>query len=455
MKKLRIGAAQGFYGDSILPAVETARHGDVQYLCFDCLAELTLAILQKDRQKDPTKGYTRDITLSMQKLLPYVQEKGIKILTNAGGMNPAGARKEVMRIARELGMKGLKVAVVIGDDILDRLPKFRQQGISLQHMEDGRDIDAILDRIVFANAYLGVDGIVEALRQGADIVITGRTTDSAQFLAPLIYEFGWEQEDWNRLAQGILMGHLLECSGQATGGNFSGNWQAIEDFDRLGFPVAEIREDGEFILTKTEGTGGLVSIDTVKEQLLYEIHDPSAYMTPDVVLNMSDVRLEDAGPNRVRVTGAQGAKRPDRLKAVMGYSDGWLGQAMAGYSWPDALGKAQAADRILRKQIERIRLQYDEIQTDYLGYNSLHGPLARVPEEELNEVYLRMAVRTQRKEEAAKLGRLFPPLALNGPPSMSGFTGMMPPRELLGMWSCLVPREVVESKVQINVSEVE
>ncbi|WP_047151303.1 acyclic terpene utilization AtuA family protein [Aneurinibacillus tyrosinisolvens] len=455
MKKLRIGAAQGFYGDSILPAVETARHGDVQYLCFDCLAELTLAILQKDRQKDPAKGYTRDITLSMQKLLPYVQDKGIKILTNAGGMNPAGAQQEVMRIAHELGMQGLKVAVVTGDDILERLPKFRQQGISLQHMEDGRDIDSILDRIVFANAYLGVDGIVEALRQGADIVITGRTTDSAQFLAPLVYEFGWGQEDWNRLAQGILMGHLMECSGQATGGNFSGNWQAIEDFERLGFPVAEIREDGEFILTKTVGTGGLVSIDTVKEQLLYEIHDPSAYMTPDVVLNMTDVRLEDTGPNRVRVTGAQGAKRPDRLKVVMGYSDGWLGQAMAGYSWPDALGKAQAADRILRKQMERIKLQYDEIQTDYLGYNSLHGRLARVPEEELNEVYLRMVVRTQRKEEAAKLGRLFPPLALNGPPSMSGFTGMMPPRELLGMWSCLIPREVVESKVQVNVSEVE
>ncbi len=455
MKTIRIGAAQGFYGDTIFPAIETAKRGDIQYLCFDCLAELTMAILQKDRQHDPTKGYTRDITVSMQALLPYVRDKGIKILTNSGGINPIGAQQEILRIAREMGAKGLKVAVVTGDDVLGRLAEFREKGISLHHAEDGRSIDEVLERLTFANAYLGVEPIVEALRQGADIVVTGRTTDSAQFLAPLVYEFGWQLDAWDQLAQGILMGHLMECSGQSTGGNFSGNWREVERLEAIGFPVAEVREDGEFILTKTEGTGGLVSIDTVKEQLLYEIHDPADYLTPDVVLDMTGVRLQEVGANRVRVSGGKGYSRPGTLKVVMGYPDGFLGQVIVGFSWPDALEKAQAADRIIRKQMARLGVQPVETRTDYLGYNSLHGPLAKLPAEELNEVYLRMAVRTDKKEDAAKLGRLFPPLSLSGPPTMSGFTGMMPPRELFGMWSCLVPREEVERHVQVMTAEVE
>jgi hypothetical protein len=345
--------------------------------------------------------------------------------------------------------------VVTGDDILERLSQWREQGMSLSHMEDGRPIDDVLPRISFANAYLGAWPIVEALRQGADIVITGRTTDSAQFLAPLIYEFGWEKDDWDRLAQGILMGHLMECSGQVTGGNFSGDWQAVEDMDRLGFPISEVGENGEFVITKAEGTGGLVSKATVKEQMLYEIHDPAAYLTPDVILDMTQVLLEEAGPHRVRVSGARGKPCPDTLKVVMGYPDGYVGQAMAGYSWPNALEKAQAADRIVRKQLERLGWQYEEVQTEYLGYNSLHGPLSTLPEENLNEVYLRMAVRTPKKEEAARFPRLFPPLALSGPPTMSGIGGMTAPRELFGMWSCLIPRKVVESGVQVSLLEVE
>ncbi|MFC5451401.1 acyclic terpene utilization AtuA family protein [Paenibacillus aestuarii] len=454
MKTIRIGAGQGFYGDSILPAIETAKNGNIQYLCFDCLAELTLAILQKDRQRDPAKGFTGDITRTMRELLPLVKEKGIKLLTNAGGMNPLGAQQEILRIARELGVYGFKVAVVTGDDVRERLAGWKAQGISLAHMEDGREIEPILERIVFANAYVGADPVAEALRQGADIVVTGRVADSALFVAPLLYEFGWDREDWNRLAQGILMGHLMECSGQVSGGNFSGDWQSIADLDQIGFPVAEVSEDGEFVITKTEGTGGRVSIQTVKEQLLYEIHDPAAYLTPDVVLDVTKVQLEAAGDNRVRVTGAQGSKRPDTLKIVMGYSDGWLGQAICGYSWPDALEKARAADRIIRKQMERIRLQVEEIQTDYLGYNSLHGPLAAPPKEELNEIYLRIAVRSRSKEKAAALGRLFPPLMLSGPPALGGFLGVMKPRELLGMWSCLIARDMIEDGIQVNVLEV-
>lgn len=449
---MRVGAAQGFYGDMIYPAVETAKRGGISYLCFDCLAELTMAILQKDRQKDPSMGYTRDITPSMEALLPIAREKGIKILTNAGGINPRGAQKEVMRVAGELVLKGLKVACVTGDDVLDRLDGLRGAGVSLEHMETGRSIEEVRDRIVFANAYLGAGPIVEALKGGADVVLTGRTTDSAQFLAPLVYEFGWESDD--RLAQGILMGHLMECSGQATGGNFSGDWRSVERLEDIGFPVAEVQEDGDFVVTKPEGTGGLVSVDTVKEQMLYEIHDPASYVTPDVILDMTDARLEDEGTNRVRVTGARGRPRPDTLKVVMGYRDGWLGQAMAGYSWPDAFEKARAADRIVRVQIEKMGLDYEEIRTDFVGHDSLHGPLSEPPAREPNEVYLRIAVRARDRKEAAKLGRLFPPLSLNGPPTMSGFGGVSRPRELLGMWSCLVPREEIEKGVRVEMEEV-
>lgn len=451
-RTVRVGAAEGFYGDALEPAVVSAQRGDLDYLCFDCLAELTLAILQKDRQKDPESGYTKDVVPAMRALLPLARERGFKILTNAGGMNPRGARQAVVDVARRLGLSGLKIACVTGDDILDRLDDLRLNGVSLDHMVTGRPIEDVRDHLVFANAYLGTEPIVEALARGADVVITGRTTDSAQFLAPLIHEFGWRDNE--RLAQGILMGHLLECSGQSTGGNFSGDWQAIEGLDHIGFPIAEVEASGDFVITKADGTGGLVSVDTVKEQMLYEIHDPAAYFTPDVILDLTDARLEQAGPDRVRVTGARGKPRPDTLKVVMGYRDGWLGQAIAGFGWPDALAKAQAADQIVRKQLARAGLTYDELRTDYLGYNSLAGPLAGDPPGEPNEIYLRLAARTRDYAAAARLSRFLPPLALSGPPGMSGFTGVTPPRELLGMWSCLVPRDLIERDVEITIEEV-
>ncbi|MFY0545056.1 acyclic terpene utilization AtuA family protein [Brevibacillus sp. H7] len=454
MKRVRIGAGQGFYGDTIFPAVEIAKRGDVDYLCFDCLAELTMAILVKDRNKNPEAGYTKDITASMKALLPYVKEKGIKLLTNAGGMNPQAAAAEVMRVATEMGMDGVRIAVVTGDQVVDRLKEWEEKGISLDDMETRQSFSSIADRLMFANAYIGAWPIVQALREGADIVVTGRTTDTAQFLAPLIYEFGWQEEEWDKLASGVFMGHLLECSAQSTGGNFSGAWWDVEGMERIGYPIAEVMENGEFTITKVEGSGGLVSVDTVKEQMLYEIHDPSMYITPDVVVDLLDVALEQTGPNRVKVSGVRGKERPDTWKVVMGYENGYMGQVIVGFSWPDALRKAQKADEIIRKQLEILRWSYEEIRTDYLGYNSLHGPLAQEPKEELNEVYLRMAVRARSKEDAARFGRLFPPLALNGPPTLSGFTGMQPPRELIGMWSSLVPREEIEPYIDVRIMEV-
>lgn len=455
MKTVRIGAGMGFYGDSWMPALQSARTGDVRYLSFDDLAELTLAILQKDRAKDPTKGYTRDITGTMQTLLPVAREKGIKLITNAGGINPEGARAEVMRVAKSLGLTGLKVGVATGDNIMDRLDELQGKGVSLKHYDTGEDINRVRDRLVFASVYLGASPIVEALRQGADVVVTGRTTDTAQFLAPLIYEFGWGPEDWDQLAAGVLLGHLMECSGQATGGNFSGRWWEVPELWNIGYPIAEVSENGEAILTKAPETGGLVSVDTIKEQLLYEIHDPSTYITPDVIADFSGVRLEDVGPDRVKVSGAKGRPAPPTLKAVMGYADGFMGIGMMGYSWPDALAKARRAEEIVRHQIEMFGIRTQEIVTEFLGLNSIHGPLAPLPEkEEPNEVYLRMAVRTDSREDAAKFGRLFAPLALNGPPFVGGLSGLSSIRELIGLWSTLVPREEIESHVHVDVAEV-
>lgn len=455
MKQVKIGAGQGFYGDIIEPALDLAENTDVQYLAFDTLAELTLAILQKDRQKDPSLGYTKDITRTARTLLPYVHEKGIKLITNAGGLNPEGARLEVMRVAKQLGISRLKIGVATGDDLFHRLDELERAGVDLSDTDTGRPLEEVRDRLLFASAYLGARPIVEALEQGADVVITGRTTDTAQFLAPAVFELGWRWDDWDKLAQGLVLGHLMECSGQVTGGNFSGDWWNIEDLDRIGYPLAEVSEDGSFVITKAPGTGGRVSVDTVREQLLYEIHDPRRYITPDAIVDLTTVRLEDDGPDRVKVSGAKGSPAPPTLKAIMGYSNGFMGMGMVGFSWPNALSKAKRAADIVRKQADRMGIQYEEFSADFLGVNALHGPAAPILDEDfINEVFLRVTIRTKDRAEAEKIGRLLPPLVLNGPPGVAMMPFAARPRELIGLWSFLVPRELIESQVRVSVEEV-
>lgn len=455
MKRIRIGAGMGFYGDSILPALETVQRGQVQYVAMDHLAELTLAILQKDRQRDPSLGYTRDIGETMRLLLPETLSRGIRLITNAGGINPQGAAQEVLRVARELGVGRVRVAVVTGDGIGHRLDELEAAGVRFEDPETGQTLAGVRDRVLFASVYLGAWPIVEALRRGADVVVTGRTTDTAPFAAPLIHEFGWSSDDWDRLAAGILVGHLLECSGQATGGNFSGRWWEVEGLDGIGYPIAEVDAAGAVIITKAAGTGGLVTVDTVKEQLLYEIHDPSAYLTPDVTLDLSRVRLEQVGADQVRVSGVRGRPAPATLKALVGYAAGWAGEGMLGFSWPDALPKARRAAEILRAQLDRLGIVADEVHEAYLGYDSLHGPVAPEPDpDRLNEVFLRMAIRTQRPEDAARFARLFPPLALSGPPFIGGLGGVSRPRQLLGFLSALIPRELIEPHVRVELLEV-
>jgi hypothetical protein len=452
-KKVRIGAGMGFYGDSVLPALDIAKNGNVQYICFDDLAELTMAILEKDRKKDPTKGYTKDITQTMNLLLPECFPKGIKLITNAGGINPEGAVNEVKRVAKSLGFDDIKIGLVKGDNIYGRLNELSPYFLTKDGEESWEQYE---DRLLFASVYLGAQPIVEALKQGADVVITGRTTDSAQFAAPLIYEYNWSYDDWDRVASAVLLGHLMECSGQVTGGNYTGAWQDIEDLDNIGYPIAEVSEDGSFILTKTEGTGGKVSVETVKEQFLYEIHDPHHYITPDVIVDFTSVIFEDIGPDQVRVSNVKGKPAPSTLKVLIGYENGWAGDGMLGYSWPNALEKAKKAEEILKKQINRLGIRTEEIHTSYIGYNSLHGPLAHeVDSDSLNEIYLYFAIRTKEKSDAAKFGKLLSPLAVNGPPFGGGGLGKGgKPRQLLGIYSCLIDRNVIESNVSVEIVTV-
>lgn len=299
---------------------------------------------------------------------------------------------------------------------------------------------------------MGVWPIVEALQQGADIVITGRTTDSAQFLAPAAFEFGWKKDQWNQLAHGIVMGHLLECSAQSTGGNYSGNWEEI-DFNQIGYPIAEIDETGTFVVSKADGSGGLVSFDTVREQLLYEIHDPANYITPDVVADLSHVQLEEVAKNEIRVSNVFGKPAPERLKVVMGYTNGYMIQTLIGYSWPHAFNKARRAAQIIEQQVRDKKIPVDELHFDYLGYNSLHGPLATPPDDSINEIYLRLVARGNDKRMLNLIPRLVPPLALNGPPSLGGLINLAP-RQLLGMWATLVDRTIIEPQVEIHFETI-
>jgi len=453
MKSVRIAGGLGFYGDSWRPIKASIERGNVQYVASDHLAELTLAILQKDTQRDPNLGYTRDFAPMLLDLLPIAIPRNVKFILNAGGLNPLAAREVLLSALKKFGIK-LKVGIVLGDSVLERLDELQAAAVSLAHMDTAQPISAVRDRLLFASAYLGARPLVEALDAGADIVLTGRVADAALFLAPVVHELGWRWDDWDKLAQGIVVGHLLECSGQATGGNFGGDWRSIPDLAHIGYPIAEVWETGEAVISKAPGTGGRVNFDTLREQLLYEVHDPRHYITPDVDVDMTTLRLEEVGPDEVRVSGASGRPAPEMLKIVAGYEDGVMGQAMIGYAWPDALVKAQLAAGIVQQQMVEVGLQAEETVIEYMGYNSIHGPLADPTHAGyLNEVYLRIAVRCTDKKEAAKLGRLFPPLALSGPPFIGGAGGMIEPRGLLGIWPTLAPRSIIEEYVRVSVEE--
>lgn len=448
--KIRIASGQGFWGDLLNAPIDQVTKGPIDYMMMDYLAEVTMSIMQKQKMRNPSLGYARDLVEVMEKILPVALQKHIRIITNGGGVNPEACRDAIFRVAERLGIRGFKIGVVLGDDILDRLDALRGAGMGLDNMETGEKLATVRERIVSANVYFGARPIVEALRQDARIIITGRTTDTALTYAPMIHEFGWAWDDWDKLAAGVIAGHILECGGQASGGNFSADWKSVPDLAHIGFPIAEALPTGEVTITKHEGTGGLVSVGTVSEQLMYEIGDPANYITPECIADFTSIRLAPDGENRVRVHGVKGRPATDSYKVSMSYSDGYTAIGTLTYAWPDALEKAKKADDILRRRLHDLGLKFDEIRTEFLGLNSCHGPIAKMPDV-INEVVLRVGVRSHDQGAVERFGKEIAPLILTGPPAVTGFAGGRPkPSEVIAYWPSLIPKNAIQPKVIVT-----
>jgi hypothetical protein len=418
---------------------------------LDYLAEVTMSIMQKQKARDPNAGYAKDFIPLMRRILPTCVERDIRVTANAGGVNVKGCANAVRDVARELGLGGkLRIGIVTGDDILSRLDELLARGIELRNMDTGAPLSSVIDRIQSANVYLGAWPMVEALRQGARVVITGRATDTGLTLAPLINEFGWGTSDWDLLAAGTIAGHIIECGAQCSGGNCQYEWQSIPDLANVGFPIAEAKPDGTFIITKHANTGGRVNVPSIKEQLVYEMGDPHEYITPDCVADFTTIHLEDAGPNRVRVFGVKGRPATEFLKVSISYSAGFKAVGTLVYSWPDAYAKAQAADRILRQRLDLLGLKFDQILTEFVGANATHGPLSGSPPSDIPEVQLRVGVRGSEKSDVERFTKEIAPLILTGPPSVTGFAGGRPKvEEIVAYWPALIPKEEINPTVEV------
>jgi hypothetical protein len=447
---VRVAAGQGFWGDWLEAPRRQVEGGPVDYLMLDYLAEVTMSILQKQKERDPALGYARDFIGAVDSVLPAVTDRGVRVIANAGGVNPAACAQAVIKLAQQRGARGkLTLGVVTGDDLLQRLDELITQGHELRNMDTGEPLSTVRDRVLSANAYLGSEPIVEALGKGAQIVITGRSTDTALTMAPLRFEFGWGDKDWNVLAAGIVAGHIIECGAQCSGGNCLHEWESVPDLANVGYPIVDARPDGTFDIVKHPGTGGRISVPSITEQLVYEMGDPRSYITPDVIADFTSIQLEQAGGDRVRVSGIKGRPPTDKLKVSIAYRAGYKAVGTLVYAWPDALAKAQRADRVLRERLERLGLTLDAIVTEYVGASACHGPLVQ-PRSDHEEVQLRIGVRSEDERSVERFTRELAPLVLNGPPSVTGFAGGRPKvEEIVAYWPALVDKTLVRPHVEI------
>jgi len=442
MRTIRIGSGAGYSGDRIEPAIELAEKGEIDYLVFECLGERTVALAQQARLKDPDSGYDPLLEERMRAVLPLCAAKGIKIVTNMGAANPEAAAKKTAEIARDLGLPSLKVAAIVGDDVLEAC----KQG-DLPILEFEGSIKKLGNRIVSANAYLGAEPMAEALSAGADVVITGRASDPALFLAPMIHAFGWAMDDWNILGKGTVAGHLLECAGQITGGYFADPpYKDVEGLARLGFPIGEVGEDGSLVVTKVAGSGGAVTAQTCKEQLLYEVHDPARYLQPDVTADFSQVEVEEIARDRVRITGGRGTARTETLKVSVGYVDSFIGEGQISYAGPGALARGRLALDIVRERLKLTGVAASELRFDLIGVDSLHGPEVSAHANEPYEVRIRVTGRTDNLREAIRIGNEVETLYTNGPAGGGG--AWKSAREVVAVASVLLPREQARPQVR-------
>tara|TARA_R110001583_G_scaffold48257_5_gene151198 strand:- start:2720 stop:4087 length:1368 start_codon:yes stop_codon:yes gene_type:complete len=450
-KTVLIANGQGFWGDSLLGPKRLVSEGPLDYLTLDYLAEVTMSIMQKQRLRNPELGYATDFVSMLKEILPTCKEKGIKVIANAGGVNPQGCLKAIKEVVKELGLTGIKIGIVEGDDILDQIPELMKSGETFKNLDTGEGVEQVLSRMSSANVYIGAKPIADALAQGADIVVTGRATDPSVVLAPMIYEFGWSMDDFDKLAAGTVMGHILECGAQCTGGNYC-DWKSVPDFARIGYPVVEAKADGTFVVTKHEGTGGLVNIDTISSQLLYELGDPKGYLGPDCQTDFTTIQLEQDGENRVRVSGIKGSAPTPTYKVSMSYENGYKIVGTLTYTAPDAVQKAELAAQILfdRVALYGTPIPEEDRFVEVFGTNVCYKGIVKQNEEPA-EVLLRVGAKSQNKELLNLLGREVAPLITSGPVGVTGFAAGRPrPTEIVGYWPALIDKTKVTTTVTVE-----
>ena len=451
-KIVRVANGQGFWGDSILGPVRLLREGPLDYLTLDYLAEVTMSIMQKLKSRKPDAGYATDFVRLVDRVLPEMVDKGVRIVANAGGVNPHACKDALMEVIARHGKSGVKVAVVEGDDILHSLDDLMGQGEEMRNMDTGAPLADVRDSVSSANVYLGAFPIAEALDQGADIVLTGRGTDPGLVLGPLIHEFGWGPRDYDLLAAGTVAGHIVECGAQCTGGNYT-DWREVPDLARVGYPVIEASADGSFVVTKHDGTGGLVTEDTGRHQLVYEMGDPNDYLGPDCIADFTSFRLEQEAAHRVRVSGVTGGPPTDTYKVSVSYQDGWKAVGQLTVSGPDALEKARLCAGIVWERLASDGCEYgpEERMEEYVGANVCHAGIGQPAQPE--EVVLRMGVKGPDRKKVDRFGMELVPLVTSGPPGVTGFAGGRPKAtEIIGFWPALVRKHLIDTQVTVYTS---
>ena len=451
-KKVLIANGQGFWGDSILGPVRLVNEGPLDYLTLDYLAEVTMSIMQKLKSRRPEMGYATDFVALIDRVAPQLVEKDIKVIANAGGVNPHACKDAVLAVLAKHGFTGVKVAVVEGDDILGDLDDLMAKGEEFKNMDTGAPLSSVRDTVTSANVYLGAFPIAEALDQGAQIVITGRGTDPGLVIGPMIHEFGWSAEDYDKIAAGTVAGHIVECGAQCTGGNYT-DWREVPDMARIGYPIIEAQSDGTFVVTKHEGTGGMVTVASVTHQLMYEMGDPKNYITPDGVADFTSFSLEQEGPDRVRVTGVKGAPPTPTYKVSMSYHDGWKATGQLTVSGPDALAKAKLCADIVWQRLAFDGYEYSEEErmVEFVGAGVCHQGIGHPPEP--SEVVLRMGVKGADRDKVNRFGPELVPLVTSGPPGVTGFAGGRPKAtEIIGYWPALLSKELVQTRVSVFTS---
>lgn len=446
-RTIRIGNGQGFWGDSIDAPIELFKTGNLDYLTLDYLAEVTMSIMQRQKLKNPETGYAHDFIDFIERILPDRENIKTRIISNAGGVNPKSCSKRLIQMAREKNQK-MKIGIIEGDNIFDRIDELCALGVDFNNMDTGKEFSDIRDKVTSANVYISSFTVAEALEAGAEIVLAGRVSDPGLTLGPAIYEFGWVEKNYNRLASGTLAGHIIECGAQCTGGNYS-RWWEVPDPVNIGYPLVEVSSNGEFTVTKPDGSGGLVNLESVAEQVLYEMGDPKHYISPDVCVDFTSFLMEEAEENKVNVFGVKGNKATDTYKVAISYFSGYKASGQLTVSGPDAYLKAKKAAEIIWGKLEKAGMSYDDTSTEYLGLTSCHGTISEIPDQ-INEVVLRLGVRDLDKAKVNRFGKEIAPVITAGPPGITGFTGGRPKAQpIVAYWPALIPKELINTTVEL------